>query len=143
MNGLNNAINLMGSVMSAESIQLNLTASNLANAGSMGSSEKTTYHSQHPVFSTVTSAIQGLNPEDQPIGGVRVTDIHQKTKPLEWRYEPDNPMANADGQVFVSDVNPIEEMSNMIAASKQYQAAVEMMKSMQGLLLKTIHAINT
>lgn len=142
MLGLNGVLNMMGSAMSAESININLIASNLANAGSVGPNEKSVYRSKHPVFKTVTDAINGLNNADQPLGGVRVTDIQESKKPLEWRYEPDNPMANEEGKIFLADVNPIEEMSNMIAASKQYQAAVEVMKTTKSLLLKTIRAID-
>lgn len=127
--------------MSAQSTRMNLIASNLANTGSLGGSEDATYHAKFPIFSEITQKIPGLSDEDQPIGGVRVTDIQQSSKPLEKRYDPNNPSANSDGFVYVTDVNPIEEMSNMIAASKEYEANTEMMTTAKNLLEQTINVL--
>lgn len=138
---LDNILNTMASSMSAESMRMNITASNLANAGSMGTSEAETYHAKHPVFSTITQSIAGLNTLDQSIGGVQVSDVISNTKPLNWRYDPDNPLADKDGKVFLTDVNPIEEMTDMIAASRQYQASAEVTTTTKKLLMDTIKAI--
>lgn len=138
---LDNILNTMASSMSAESIRMNITASNLANAGSVGSSEAETYHAKHPVFSTITQSISGLSDIDQPVGGVRVTDVTINQNPLEWRYDPGNPHADKDGHVYQTDVNSIEEMTDMIAASRQYQAAAEVTSTTKQLLMQTIRAI--
>jgi len=129
--------------LSAQSVRMNTIASNLSNAGSLGSSEEATYHKKIPIFSEVTQKIQGLNDADQPVGGVRVTEVTQSKTPLNKRYEPDNPMANQDGFVFMTDVNPIEEMTNMIAASKDYEANIEMMNTTKSLLVQSLNVLNT
>jgi len=127
--------------MSAQSIRMNTIASNLANVGNTRSTPETTYHQKYPIFSEVTQAVAGLNDEDQPIGGVRVTDIQKTTKALERRYEPNNPQANAEGFVYMTDVNPIEEMTNMISASKAYEANVQMMTTTKDLMVKSLEVI--
>lgn len=141
--GLDKILNTMASSLSAQSIRMSVTASNLANAGSMGSTEATTFHSKHPVFQEVQQQVAGLIQGDQPVGGVRVTDIIQSQKKLDWHYDPDNPMADKDGRVFISDVDSIAEMTDMLAASKEYHAGIEVMNTTKSLLLKTIRAMNT
>lgn len=143
MTTLDKILTNAASGMSAESIRLNTIASNLANANSMGSSDEATYHAKHAIFSEVTSPINGLSASEQPIGGVRVTDVKNSEKPLQKRYQPDNPMANSDGFVYVTDVNPLEEMTNMIEASRSYQADVDIMNTTKGLILQTINVLNT
>lgn len=138
---LDNILNTMASSMSAESMRMNITASNLANAGSMGKSEAGTYHAKHAIFSTITQAIAGLSDNDQSIGGVQVTDVTTNTAPLNWRYDPTNPLADKDGHVYLTDVNPIEEMTDMIAASRQYQASAEVTTTTKKLLMETIRAM--
>jgi flagellar basal-body rod protein FlgC len=129
--------------MSAQSIRMNTIASNLANAGSVGSSDEATYHAKYPIFSEVTHQIAGLNAEDQPVGGVRVTSIDHSKKPLDKRFDPNNPSADKDGFVFVTNVNTIEEMTNMIAASKDYEANVDVMNTAKNLVLQSINVLNT
>jgi flagellar basal-body rod protein FlgC len=128
--------------MSAQSIRMNTIASNLANAGSVGGSEASTYHSKYPIFSEVTQRVAGLNEDDQPVGGVRVTDIKKTDKPLDKRYQPDHPSADKDGYVYITDVNPIEEMTNMIAASKDYEANVEVMNTTKSLVAQSINVLD-
>lgn len=135
---LDNIISTMATLMSAEGVRMNITASNLANAGSVGSSDEGTYHAKHPVFSTITQSISG-----EPIGGVKVTDIKTNTKPLEKRADPNNPLSDSEGNVYLSDVNTIEEMTDMIAASRQYQAAAEVTSTTKNLMLQTIRAMET
>lgn len=134
-------LNIAASAMSAESIRMNTTASNLANAGNVGSTDKGTYHAKHPVFSTVTAAVAGITQAEQPIGGVRVTDVVENKTPLTWRFDPDNPLADKDGRVYQTDVNAIEEMADMISSSRQYQASVEMMSTTKNLMMQVIKAI--
>lgn len=127
--------------MSAQSIRINTIASNLANAGSVGDSDETTYHAKFPIFSEVTQKIPGLADSDQPIGGVRVTHISSSQTPLEKRYDPNNPSADASGFVYATDVNPIEEMTNMIAASKEYEANIQVMSTTKDLLLQSLEVL--
>ena len=139
---MSNVFDTLASSMYAESIRMNISTSNIANAGSMGSSEAETYRAKHPVFSEVKNEIMGLMKSEQPMGGVRVTDIIEGKQPLSWRLDPDNPLADANGRVYLTDVNPIEEMADMISASRQYQADVDLMNTMKNLSLQTIKAIS-
>ena len=125
---------IAGSAMSAESVRLNVTASNLANAQSVGGSEKETYHARNPVFAAVLKA---QNP-DTPAYGVRVTGIVESQAPLERRYQPDHPQANEEGYIFMPNVNMVEEMANMISASRSYQTNVEVMNTSKQLLIATL-----
>ena len=143
MDSLERILTNAASGMSAQSIRLNTIASNLANADSVGSSEAGTYHSKYPIFSEVTQPISGMSSEDQPIGGVRVTEVSKSTKPLQRHHDPDNPQADGDGNVYMTDVNPIEEMTNMIAASKEYQANVEVMNTTKSLIQQTLNTLAT
>ena len=94
-------------------------------------------------FLKVTQKVPGMTDDDQPLGGVRVTDIKQSGKPLEKRYEPQNPLANKDGYVYLTDVNPIEQMTDMISASKEYQANVDVMNTTKNLISQTINVLNS
>ncbi|VVC77096.1 Flagellar basal-body rod protein FlgC [Aquicella siphonis] len=129
--------------LSAQSIRMNTIASNLANAGSVGSTEESTYHTKYPVFSEVKQGLAGMGQDDQPVGGVRVSSVKDSQKPLEKRYEPSHPLADKDGYVYMTDVNPISEMTNMISASKEYQANVEIMNTTKNLIMQTLSVINT
>ncbi|MFZ2315663.1 MAG: flagellar basal body rod protein FlgC [Gammaproteobacteria bacterium] len=129
--------------MSAQSIRMNTIASNLANSDSVGTTEADTYHTKYPIFTEVRKKIQGADFNDQPVGGVEVTGIQHSTKPLESKYEPDNPLANGEGMVYLTDVNPVEEMTNMIAASKEYQANIEMVNTTKNLILRTLDVMRS
>ncbi len=125
---------IAGSAMSAETVRLNVTASNLANAQSVGGSEDTTYHARHPVFSAVMKSLQG----DGATYGVEVTDIVESQAPLEQRYQPGHPMANEEGYIFLPNVNMVDEMANMISASRAYQSNVEVVNTSKQLLMATL-----
>jgi flagellar basal-body rod protein FlgC len=126
---------IAGSAMSSESVRLNVTASNLANAQSIGPDEKSTYHARHPVFSAVIQSLLGGQPSSM---GVKVDGIVESHAPLEQRYEPGHPMANEDGYVFMPNVNLVDEMSNMISASRSYQSNVEVLNTSKQLMLATL-----
>ena len=143
MSTLETIMNNAASGMSAQAIRLNTIASNLANADSVGGTEADTYHQKTPVFSEVKDKISGLSDSDQPIGGVRVTEISNSDKPVQRRHEPDNPPADSDGNVYLTDVNPIEEMTNMIAASKDYQANVDVMNTTKSLITQTLNILSS
>jgi len=132
--GLYNIFNVTGSAMSAQSVRLNTVASNLANANVVAGSKEDAYRAREPVFSAV---MNNLNPQQAAIP-VRVDGIvESKAKPIEL-YEPNNPKANKDGYVYKSNVNTIEAMTNMIAASRSYQNNVEVFDTSKQLLLKTL-----
>jgi flagellar basal-body rod protein FlgC len=130
-----NIFEVAGSAMSAQSVRLNTTASNLANADSVSSSLEQTYRSREPVFAAVMKGLQGNNAAS---AGVRVAGIVESNAPLDSRYEPDNPMANEEGYVFLPNVNVVDQMANMISASRSYQNNVEVLNTSKQLLLATI-----
>ena len=123
-----------GSAMSAQSVRLNTTASNLANADTVASSPEAAYRAKEPVFAAIQ---QGLV-KNAETSGVRVTGISESQLPVGSRFEPGNPLANEDGYVFTPNVNPVDELVNMISASRAYQNDVEVMNSAKQLMLKTL-----
>ncbi len=130
-----NIFDISGSAMSAQSVRLNTTASNLANADSVSSSTEETYRSREPVFAAVMKNLHSGTPESV---GVRVAGIVESDAPLESRYEPGNPKANEEGYVFLPNVNVVDQMANMISASRSYQNNVEVLNTSKQLLLATI-----
>ena len=134
---LYNIFNIAGSSMSAQSVRLNTVASNLANADVVTGNESDVYRSRQPVFAAVMDAIDGSN--NQASVPVRVSAIVESKAAARQEYQPDHPMANAEGYIFKSNVNAIEEMANMMAASRSYQNNVEVFNTSKQLLLKTLN----
>ena len=129
--------NIAGSAMNAQSVRLNTIASNLANADTAASSEAEAYRARKPVF----AAVFERNATDEAMAGakVQVLDVVKSTEPVRESYEPDNPLANAEGVVFYPNVNSVAEMTDMMAASRAFETNVEVMsriKSMQTALLR-------
>jgi flagellar basal-body rod protein FlgC len=125
---------IAGSAMSAQTVRLNTTASNLANAESVGSSEETTYRARQPVFSSMLKAMHG----DSDAVGVRVLGVVESQEPIMQRYAPENPLANEQGYVYQPNVNAVDEMVNMISASRSYQNSVEVLDTSKQMLLATL-----
>jgi flagellar basal-body rod protein FlgC len=128
---------IAASGMSAQSVRLNTVASNLANAESVSGSPETAYRAKHPVFEAVRAGLAGAQGADAS-AAVRVQSIVEDTRAPEMRYEPGNPLANAEGYVFAPNVNAVEEMVDMISASRAYQNNVEVMNTSKELLLATL-----
>jgi len=126
-----------GSGMAAQSTRLNTVASNLANADSVASSPEAAYRSREPLFATVRDP-QGVGDPNAPGDGVQVLGVTESQAAIPRRYEPGNPLADADGYVYASNVNPVDELVNMISASRSYQNNVEVMNSARQLLQKTL-----
>lgn len=130
-----NVFDVSGSAMSAQSVRLNTTASNLANAESVAADPSQTYRARHPVFAQQLAG-QQLGPGDDPSaagGGVRVADIVESDAPLNYRYEPDHPYANEEGFVAYPNVSVVEEMADMISASRSFELNVEVMNTARTL----------
>ena len=120
--------------LSAQSLRLNVTASNLANADSVSSSTERTYRAREPLFAAAMERFGG----DQPATGVRVTGIVESEAPLRMQYQPNHPLANAQGYISLPNVNVMEEMANMISASRSYETNVEVVNASKQLLMKTL-----
>jgi len=131
-----------GSGMAAQSLRLNTTASNLANANSVASSPDKAYRAREPLFASMHADAMagggdGGNASYAAVG-VQVTGVTTSQAAIPSHYEPGNPMADAQGYVYGSNVNPIDELVNMISASRSYQNDVEVMQSAKQLMLKTL-----
>ena len=123
-----------GSGMSAQSVRLNTTASNLANADAVSGDPNQVYKAKHPLFEAVRN---GLG-KDASTAGVAVKGIFENQAPPTARYEPGNPLADANGYVFAPNVNTVEEMVDMISASRSYQNNVEVMNTAKEMMLATL-----
>ena len=131
---LSNVFDIAGSAMNAQSIRLNVTASNLANAGSVHGDPSRVYRARQPVFASFSGALA----DQTGMAGVRLAGIVKSNAPLNVQYQPDHPDANEDGNVYVSNVNTVEEMVNMLSASRSYQNSIELMSTTKDLLLQTL-----
>ena len=119
---------IAGSGMSAQSLRLNTVASNLANANTVSSSIEKTYQPRHPLFQAIQDQFMTLSDEISESGqGVQVLGIFEDKSQPRPIYQPDHPMANEDGYIFMPDVNAVEEMADMISASRAFQTNVDVM----------------
>src|SRR5882757_167659 len=133
-----NVFNTAGSALNAETIRLNTTASNLANAESVNGDSTKIYRARHPVFQTMMDTSAASFDEQDAGVGVRVLGVVESAAPPLMRYAPENPLANKDGYIFSSNVNSIEEMTNMISANRSFATNVDVINTARDLLLKTI-----
>lgn len=130
---------IAGSGLSAQSVRLNTVASNLANADSVSGDPATVYKARHPIFQAVQQQVQGASSLDnQSEAAVRVSGIMESQAAPQMRYDPGNPLANAQGNIYAPNVNVIEEMTDMISASRAYQDNVEVMNTSKDLMLATL-----
>ena len=132
-----NVFDVSGSALNAETIRLNTTASNLANAESVNGDASKVYRARHPVFAAMMDSDAGLEDQDAS-AGVRVLGVVESTTPPLKTYQPDHPLADKDGFVYTSNVNSIEEMTNMISANRSFATNVEAINTVRDLLLKVI-----
>jgi len=123
--------NVSGSAVSAQSQRLNVVASNLANADAVAGPDGQAYKARQVVFQTLPMG-------GDATAGVNVTAITESNQPFKRIHDPNHPSADADGYVNYSNVNPVEEMVNMISASRSYQNNIEVMNTAKSLLLKTL-----
>lgn len=137
-------MNVAGTALAAQSVRLNTVASNMANANSAASSLESTYRARHPVFmSAFDAALEDdfdadFSLDGAPGVGVEVAGVVESQAPLRREYQPGHPLADAEGYVFMPNVNVVEEMVNMISASRSYQTNVELMNTAKQLMLKTL-----
>jgi flagellar basal-body rod protein FlgC len=132
------AFDIAGSGMAAQTVRLNTTASNLANAESVSGDPAAVYKARHPIFEAVKATMAAQGSGEQAGPAVKVTGIYESSAPPTARYEPGNPLADAKGYVYAPAVNVVEEMVNMISASRSYQNNVEVMNTSKELLLATL-----
>jgi len=124
-----------GSAVSAQSQRLNVVASNLANADTVAGPDGQAYKARQVVFQTV---LMGARDQPQGAAGVKVSTVREDDAPGRRVHDPKHPSADADGYVTYSNVNAVEEMVNMISASRSYQNSIEVMNTARSLLQKTL-----
>jgi flagellar basal-body rod protein FlgC len=127
-----NVFQVSSSAMTAQSMRLNTTASNLANADSVVSADGKPYRAKQVVFEATPMGAGGVS------NGVRVRQVVEDASPARMVYDPKNPAADEKGYVAFSNVNVVEEMTNMISASRSYQTNVEVMNTAKTMMLRTL-----
>jgi flagellar basal-body rod protein FlgC len=132
---LTNIFEIAGSALTAQSQRLNVVASNLANADSATSSTGQPYRARNVIFAA--QPLEGSN-ADSTASGVRVAGVVEDQSPLKLAYDPKNPLADDKGYVAMPNVNVVEEMVNMISASRSYQNNADIMNTAKALLMKTL-----
>ncbi len=130
-----NIFTVSGSGMSAQSVRLNTTASNIANADAVASSVDETYRARHPIFE---AEMAKANHQQQSSQSVAVKGIVESDAPLQKEYSPNHPMADGDGFIYKPNVNVMEEMANMISASRSYQMNVQVAEAAKSMLQQTL-----
>ena len=126
-----NVLNVTGSAISAQSQRLNVVASNLANADTVAGPDGSAYKARQVVFQTQFMGATGA-------AGVQVSNVVEDNSPGRRVHDPRHPAADTEGYVTYSNVSPVEEMVNMISASRSYQNNVEVMNTAKTLLQKTL-----
>ncbi len=131
-----NVFDIASSAMKAQSVRLTTTASNMSNANVVSGTEQGTYKPKYPIFNAKNTTLQDNQFSQTP--GVSVEGIFESQQPAIKRYQPSHPLANKDGYVFMPNVNIVEEMTNMMSASKAYRMNVEILSTTKELMARTL-----
>jgi len=134
---MNNIFGIAGTAMNAQILRMNTSASNMANSGAVAGSEEDAYKAKRPVFEALL-AEQQTNSKFPTLGGVKVTEIAVDNTPNSSMYDPGHPSADENGMVFLSNVNEVVEMVDMLAAARSYQNNVEVVNTAKQLMMKTL-----
>lgn len=126
-----------GSALAAQSVRMNVTASNMANADTISSSVDETYRARYPVFQAVLREQMAFG-VDQASDGVRVLGIVEGTAPPQAEYRPDHPQANDEGYIFRPNINMVEQMTDMISASRSFQSNIEVINASKQMMQRTL-----
>jgi len=130
-----NIFDIAGSGMNAQSLRLNLVASNLSNANSVSSSLESVYKSRQPVFA---AELKDAMDQQAAASGVNVLGVVESQAPAVMEYAPNHPMADKAGYIYKPNVNTVEEMADMMSASRSYQNNVEVLNTAKDLMLQTL-----
>lgn len=134
---ISNIIGIAGSAMNAQMVRMNSSASNMANASTVAGSQEEAYKAKRPVFEALLSE-QQTNLSAQTVGGVKISEIINDNTPNSSVFDPGNPNADENGMVFLSNVNEVVEMVDMLAAARSYQNNVEVINTAKQLMMKTL-----
>ncbi len=134
---LDHVFGIAGTSLNAQTIRMNATASNLANANSVAGSEEEAYRAKRPLFKALMKE-EMTHAGAQFVGGVKVDRLVNDPTPVRKTWEPGNPLADKEGYVFHSNVNEMSEMVDMMAASRSYQNNVEVVNNARQLMMRTL-----
>ncbi|MAA63369.1 MAG: flagellar basal body rod protein FlgC [Alteromonadaceae bacterium] len=142
---LGNIFDIAGSGMTAQSLRLNTTASNIANAETASSSTEETYRARKPVFAAIQQDVMsgdafgaGWGANSAASTGVQVEGIVESDEDLQMRYQPDHPASNEDGYVFYPNVNVVEEMADMMSSSRSFEMNVDVMNTAKSMMQRIL-----
>ena len=138
---LDNIFGIAGSALNAQTVRMNATASNLANAGTVASSDKEACRGKRVTFKTIMET--QVNNDLANKGGVKVSAISDDPKSISRMSDPGNPAADKDGYVYLSNVNEMSEMVEMMAAARSYQNNVEVVNTARQLMMRTLDIIKS
>ena len=138
---LDNIFGIAGSALNAQTVRMNATASNLANAGTVASSDKEAFRGKRVTFKTIMET--QVNNDLANKGGVKVSAISDDPKSISRMSDPGNPAADKDGYVYLSNVNEMSEMVEMMAAARSYQNNVEVINTARQLTMRTLDIIKS
>ena len=139
---LDNIFGIAGSALNAQTTRMNATASNLANAGSVAGTEKDAFRGKRAVFRTILDMQMSAKPADNT-GGVKIDSLIDDPAPITRMSDPGNPAADKDGYVYLSNVNEMTEMVEMMAAARSYQNNVEVINTARQLMMRTLDIIKS
>ena len=134
---LKNIFEIAGTALTAQTIRMNTTASNLANAGSVSPTEEEAFRAKRPIFRALVDQAD-LNAGFNVLGGVKVKEVVDSSEPVRKVHDPGNSEANEEGFVFLSNVNEVTEMVEMVAASRSFQNNVEVVTTARQLMMRTL-----
>lgn len=134
---IDHIIGVASTALNAQVTRMNATASNLANAGTVSSSEQTAFKAKRPIFKALMSE-EMTNAAAQYVGGVKIDRITDDPAPTPRVSDPKNPLADKDGFVYQSNVNEVTEMVEMMAAARSYQNNVEVINTARQIMMRTL-----
>ena len=136
--GLSSVFDITGTALNAQSIHIDTIAKNMANAQVLAGSEQTAYRARRPNFSSILESSMNFSFNKPNMGGVTIEGMSYSDTPIEKQMMRENPFADADGYVYLSNVNLVEEMAYMMEASRNYQSNIEVMNTSKQLMQRTI-----
>ena len=128
---------IAGTALNAQLTRMNLTASNLANQGTVNTTESEAFRAKRPVFKAILSH-EMATPGAPYVGGVKVDRIVDTSNPPPKKYDPSSPLADEKGYVYMSNVNEVTEMVEMMASARAYQNNVEVVNTARRLIMRTL-----
>jgi flagellar basal-body rod protein FlgC len=134
---MDNIFGIAGTALNAQLTRINATASNLANVGTVSTSEQEAFRAKRPIFKALMSS-EMTNSGAQYVGGVKVSRMVDDAAPPRRVSDPKNPMADKDGYVYQSNVSEVTEMVEMMAAARSYQNNVEVINTARQLMMRTL-----